>query len=52
MRDGEHADHAVGQDERRMQVRAYNHWASLLDNRNFPALLMTATLLESQGLAK
>ncbi len=21
---------AIGQDERRMQVRAYNHWASLL----------------------
>ena len=28
----------VGQDERRMQVRAYNHWAGLLDNRNFPAV--------------
>ncbi len=28
----------VGQDERRMQVRAYNHWASLLDNRNFPSV--------------
>ena len=27
---------AVGQDERRMQVRAYNFWASLLDNRSFP----------------
>ncbi|MFC3098408.1 PAS domain-containing protein [Alteraurantiacibacter palmitatis] len=26
----------VGGDERRMQVRAYNFWASLLDNRNFP----------------
>ncbi len=26
----------VGQDERRMQVRAYNHWASLLGERNFP----------------
>ncbi|RYY39412.1 MAG: hypothetical protein EOP59_12585, partial [Sphingomonadales bacterium] len=26
----------VGQDERRMQVRAYNHWASLLGNANFP----------------
>ncbi len=25
----------VGQDERRMQVRAYNHWASLLGDRNF-----------------
>ena len=28
----------VGQDERRMQVRAYNHWASLLGDRNFPAI--------------
>ena len=28
----------VGQDERRMQVRAYNHWASLLADRNFPAI--------------
>ncbi|MBS0255570.1 MAG: hypothetical protein JSS36_10305 [Proteobacteria bacterium] len=28
----------VGQDERRMQVRAYNHWASLLGERNFPAI--------------
>lgn len=26
----------VGKDERRMQVRAYNFWASLLDNRQFP----------------
>ncbi|MBX7494706.1 hypothetical protein K3172_02410 [Qipengyuania sp. 6B39] len=26
----------VGQDERRMQVRAYNHWASLLGDRNYP----------------
>ena len=28
----------IGQDERRMQVRAYNHWASLLGDRNFPAI--------------
>jgi hypothetical protein len=28
---------AIGQDERRMQVRAYNFWAALLDDRNFPA---------------
>ena len=28
----------VGQDERRMQVRAYNFWASLLDNRNYPSI--------------
>ena len=27
---------AIGQDERRMQVRAYNHWASLLGERMFP----------------
>lgn len=26
----------VGQDERRMQVRAYNFWASLLDDRRYP----------------
>lgn len=26
----------IGQDERRMQVRAYNHWASQLADRNFP----------------
>ncbi|MEL1251886.1 hypothetical protein [Aurantiacibacter gilvus] len=35
-------DHApppvIGTDERRMQVRAYNFWASLLDERNFPAI--------------
>jgi len=29
---------AIGQDERRMQVRAYNHWASLLEDHNFPAI--------------
>ncbi len=29
---------AIGQDERRMQVRAYNHWASLLDEKNFPGI--------------
>jgi len=28
----------IGQDERRMQVRAYNFWASLLSGRNFPAI--------------
>lgn len=27
---------AIGTDERRMQVRAYNFWASQLDDRNFP----------------
>ncbi|MEE4316892.1 MAG: hypothetical protein V2I74_07910 [Erythrobacter sp.] len=29
---------AIGQDERRMQVRAYNHWASLLGERMFPPI--------------
>ncbi len=28
----------VGQDERRMQVRAYNFWAAMLDGRNFPSI--------------
>lgn len=28
----------VGQDERRMQVRAYNFWAGMLGERNFPAI--------------
>jgi hypothetical protein len=28
----------VGQDERRMQVRAYNFWASLLADRNYPSV--------------
>jgi hypothetical protein len=27
---------AIGNDERRMQVRAYNYWASLLGDRSFP----------------
>lgn len=29
---------SIGQDERRMQVRAYNHWASQLDGRNYPSI--------------
>ena len=28
----------VGQDERRMHVRAYNHWARLLGGRSFPSI--------------
>ena len=28
----------IGQDERRMQVRAYNYWAGMLEERNFPAI--------------
>ncbi len=30
---------SIGQDERRMQVRAYNHWASLLGERMFPNIV-------------
>ncbi|MBC2664609.1 hypothetical protein H7F51_03635 [Novosphingobium flavum] len=39
---------AIGQDERRMQVRAYNHWASLLGDRPFPLIadLETGSLPE------
>lgn len=29
---------AVGGDERRMHVRAYNHWVSLLDGRAYPSI--------------
>ncbi len=29
---------SIGQDERRMQVRAYNHWASLLGESTFPPI--------------
>ncbi len=29
---------AIGQDERRMQVRAYNFWASLLTDRELPSI--------------
>ena len=28
----------IGSDERRMHVRAYNYWCSLLDGREFPAI--------------
>jgi hypothetical protein len=28
----------IGTDERRMQVRAYNHWAGLLEDRSFPPI--------------
>ncbi|MEO1219787.1 MAG: hypothetical protein AAFY42_00355, partial [Pseudomonadota bacterium] len=37
---------AIGQDERRMQVRAYNHWASLLGDASFPSI----ELLEPENL--
>ena len=29
---------AIGSDERRMQVRAYNHWSSLLEGRDYPSI--------------
>lgn len=29
---------SIGQDERRMQVRAYNFWAGMLDDRNYPSI--------------
>jgi hypothetical protein len=29
---------AIGTDERRMHVRAYNHWASLLGGRDYPSI--------------
>src|SRR4051794_35313125 len=29
---------AIGTDERRMHVRAYNYWASLLEGRDFPSI--------------
>src|SRR3954454_18214821 len=28
----------IGSDERRMHVRAYNYWVSLLDGRDFPSI--------------
>ena len=28
----------IGTDERRMHVRAYNYWVSLLDGRDYPSL--------------
>ncbi len=38
---------AVGGDERRMHVRAYNHWVSLLDGRPYPSI----TNLDPAGIA-
>src|SRR5215212_8514546 len=29
---------AIGSDERRMHVRAYNYWVSLLNGRDFPSV--------------
>ena len=41
---------AIGTDERRMQVRAYNFWASMLEDRNFPSIEdLDPTLLPDFG---
>ncbi|MBH5321335.1 hypothetical protein I5L03_01900 [Erythrobacter sp. JGD-13] len=41
---------AIGTDERRMQVRAYNFWAGLLEDRNFPSIEdLDPTLLPDFG---
>ncbi len=36
--DGVEAPPSIGTDERRMHVRAYNHWVSLLNGRAYPAI--------------
>jgi len=36
--DGVDAPAAIGTDERRMHVRAYNHWVSLLGGRAYPSI--------------
>jgi hypothetical protein len=43
----------VEQDERRMQVRAYNHWASLLGDRPLPRIeaLMSGEMTDFAGYA-
>ncbi len=35
---GDDVASAIGTDERRMHVRAYNYWVSLLDGREFPSI--------------
>ena len=35
---GEDIAAAIGSDERRMHVRAYNYWVSLLEGRDFPSI--------------
>ena len=35
---GDDVADAIGTDERRMHVRAYNHWVSLLDGRDYPSI--------------
>ncbi len=38
MRVDDNADFDIGTDERRMHVRAYNHWVSLLGGRAYPSI--------------
>ncbi|MCY7271132.1 MAG: hypothetical protein LH485_03625 [Sphingomonas bacterium] len=35
---GDDVTDAIGADERRMHVRAYNYWVSLLDGRDYPSI--------------
>jgi hypothetical protein len=35
---GDDVTDAIGADERRMHVRAYNHWVSLLQGRDYPSI--------------
>ena len=35
---GDDVTEAIGADERRMHVRAYNYWVSLLDGRDYPSV--------------
>ena len=35
---GDEPPASIGRDERRMQVRAYNHWAGLLGDQNYPSI--------------
>ena len=36
--EGNDVSAAIGTDERRMHVRAYNYWVSLLEGRDFPSI--------------
>ena len=36
--EGDDVTDAIGADERRMHVRAYNYWVSLLDGRDYPSI--------------
>ena len=40
---------AIGTDERRMHVRAYNYWCSLLDGRDYPSIERTPSAARSHS---